>query len=154
MIDISRRAAAKPSRGGVSNALFICSSLEQLPAEFCQVATKITVNYPWGSLLKAVVQPDITALQIIKNLARAKAQLTILINYSVFEDEAYAARMGLPKLDLCKAQKELPALYRQASIDLRKVTLLQGESPVRTTWGQKLTKASNRKVLMLQGFVI
>lgn len=151
MRDASRRAASKPSRGGVPNALFLCSSLEQLPAEFCRVATRITINYPWGSLLAAVVKPDIQALQILQSLARPDAEFTAYINYSVFEDEAYAARIGLPKLDLARAKKELPRLYQQAGLKLHHVGLIEGESPVRTTWGQKLTKASQRKVLMLQG---
>ena len=58
----SARAAAKPARGGVPNALFIWASLEQLPSEIVGV-DEVHVLMPWGSLLRALVQPDREALR-------------------------------------------------------------------------------------------
>ena len=58
MAGVARRASAKPSRGGVPNALFLVASAEALPGALSSKASLVTVNYPWGALLRTLVQPD------------------------------------------------------------------------------------------------
>jgi 16S rRNA (adenine(1408)-N(1))-methyltransferase len=54
----SRRAAAKPSRGGLPNALFVVPPLRHCPpAELEGVADLVTVHFPWGSLLRGCSVP-------------------------------------------------------------------------------------------------
>jgi 16S rRNA (adenine(1408)-N(1))-methyltransferase len=48
MTAASRRAAARPSRGGLPNALFVVAAAEALPAELDGVADMVTVHFPWG----------------------------------------------------------------------------------------------------------
>jgi hypothetical protein len=46
MAEASRRAAAKPGRGGLSNALFVVSAVEVLPGELNGAADLITAHFP------------------------------------------------------------------------------------------------------------
>ncbi len=48
MADVSRRAAARPARGGVDHALFVQASVQVLPADLAGLPDAITGNYPWG----------------------------------------------------------------------------------------------------------
>ncbi len=59
MADASRRAALPARKGGLPNAAFVVAAAEDLPAELSGLATLVTVNLPWGSLLRgALALPD------------------------------------------------------------------------------------------------
>jgi 16S rRNA (adenine(1408)-N(1))-methyltransferase len=154
MREASLKTVAKPERGGVPNALFVWASVESLPSELQGLASEITINYPWGGLLRAVVTPDLTVLKSIVQLARPGASFKVLINFSVFEDKAYCENLGLPELTLEKAKGELVSAYREAGIDIRRVQILDKDVPHRTTWGQKLTRGSGqRQTLLMEGII-
>jgi 16S rRNA (adenine(1408)-N(1))-methyltransferase len=73
------RAAAKPDRGGVPNALFVWAAVEQLPAELTGV-TGVHCLMPWGSLLRALVMPDDAVLRAIAAQCAPGAQFLITLN--------------------------------------------------------------------------
>lgn len=150
----SLKTIAKPQRGGVPNALFVWASVESLPAELLGIAHEITINYPWGSLLKALITPEMEVLRGIAQLARPGVSLAILINYSVFEDADYRQKLSLPDLTLERAKTTLSRDYREAGLEVKSVKLLDGVAPHTTTWGLKLTKGSgSRKTLAIEAIM-
>ncbi|MBS0272161.1 MAG: class I SAM-dependent methyltransferase [Proteobacteria bacterium] len=154
MRQISQKTKIKPERGGVSNALFVWASVEDLPPELYGIASEITVNYPWGSLLHALVEPNPVVLKNISRLARSGALLTVLVNISVFENPAYYQKLGLSELNLERAQNYLVSCYRDVGINIKRVQILDQNVPHRTTWGQKLTKGSGcRKTLFFEAII-
>lgn len=145
--EASTKAAKKAAKGGVANALFICAAIEALPAELCAFAEIVTVHYPWGSLLTAVLQPESLAFRKIVGLLKPGAELQMLINLTVLEDRDYCARLGVPLVD-----NDMLAKLKSAFLDqgLHKITIDPIEqSPVISTWGNRLTKASKRRVLQV-----
>ena len=151
MRESSKKTIAKPERGGVANALFVWASVESLPPELNALASEITINYPWGSLLQALVKPDVDILKNIARLAKPGASLQILINLSVFDNPEYCQKLHLPEFSLERAKNVLPWDYRAAGIDVKSIKILDQTSPNRTTWGQKLTKGSGaRKTLAIE----
>lgn len=58
MAERSRRAAAAAAKGGHPNAVFIASGVELLPAELDGIADRVTVRFPWGSLLRGAIGVD------------------------------------------------------------------------------------------------
>lgn len=154
MRESSKKTIAKPERGGVANALFVWANVESLPPELRGIASEITINYPWGSLLQGLVTPDVTILKNIAELAKPGASFKILINLSVFENLEYCQKLGLPELTLEWAKNCLPWDYRAAGIEVKSIKTLSETAPNRTTWGQKLTKGSGaRKTLALEAIV-
>jgi 16S rRNA (adenine(1408)-N(1))-methyltransferase len=153
MVEGSRIASKKPARGGVANALFVWANVEALPQELYGLADEITINYPWGSLLRALVEPDLSVLRSIRNLAHPDTLFTILINLSVFEDLEYCQKLRLPPLDLARAKTDLVYPYRDAGIHVKKIQILDKDVPHKTTWGQKLIRGSSRKTLLLEAIV-
>lgn len=73
------RAAAKPARGGVPNALFVWAAVERLPAELTGV-TEVHVLMPWGSLLRAMVTPDEAVLSAVAATCAAGATFLVTLN--------------------------------------------------------------------------
>lgn len=154
MRQVSSKTTTKPERGGISNALFVWAGVEDLPSELLATASEITINYPWGSLLHALIEPNHEALKGIARLAQPGATLTILINISIFENHSYCQKLGLPELTLESAKGYLTSSYRKVGIELKHVKLLDKNVPHTTTWGQKLTKGSgSRKTLLLEGII-
>ena len=151
MAGTSRRAAAKPARGGVGNALFLVASVENLPRELAGVAARVTVNYPWGSLLKALVVPLPPMLSNIAGVARTGARFDFLINLSVFHDAEYRARLGLPDLDIDRVWNELAPLYRGSGLEIEQAELLEDSERARSAWGNRLVLGARREPLAIRG---
>jgi len=58
MAESSRRAARSAGKGGLANAAFVVAAAESPPAELAGLAQLVTVQLPWGSLLRGVVGRD------------------------------------------------------------------------------------------------
>jgi len=149
LIEASKKARKSPKKGGVANAMFVLCAVEAIPEALVRFADEITINYPWGSLLGALVKPDMAVLNKIARLAKPDAVVRILLNWSVLENHEYCDRLGLPKLTLNDVKTKLAARYCEAGLALKKCALLEGEVAT-TTWGKRLVKGSNRKTLSLE----
>ncbi len=137
--DVSRRAAAKPSRGGVPNALFGRLALEALPGELEGFADSVTLLLPWGSLLGAVARPEVDALARIRGLCKADAQLRVVFGYDVESDARAIETLALCALDAREFCTQLELGYRAAGFDVRVAPIVTDRvRALRTTWSQKL----------------
>lgn len=146
MADASRRAAAKPARGGLENVLFLQGSLESLGQELSGLADQVTVNYPWGSLLRAVALPEPSLLAKLTDIAKPGAQLDILVNMQPLRDPALAARLGLEDAALAKDQPQLRGLYAGAGLAVRSIDDVTGQLIHATRWGSQLHFAGREVV--------
>ena len=73
------RAAAKPARGGVPNAVFVWAAAEQLPAELTGI-DEVHVLMPWGSLLRAFAGPD---PDVLSGIAACAPGATFLVTLNL-----------------------------------------------------------------------
>ncbi len=80
MAEASRRAARPVSRGGISNALFVVAAAERPPRELLATADELTINLPWGSLLRGALAVDDAAAQGIAALMKPGASLNALVS--------------------------------------------------------------------------
>ena len=138
MAESSRRAACPAPKGGLSNALFVVASAEAMPPELCGFADRVTVNLPWGSLLRGALALDEAAARGIARLLRAGGAAELLVAPNARDglaaDVDVAARIagGLAAdwralgMTLVEAREAAPA-------DL---------DAVRTTWARRLRLGS------------
>jgi 16S rRNA (adenine(1408)-N(1))-methyltransferase len=87
MAEASRRAARAAAKGGLRNALFVVASAEAPPSELRAIADRVTVLFPWGSLLRGCLGVDAAVAAGIAGLLAAGGDLDLLL--------APAARDGL-----------------------------------------------------------
>jgi 16S rRNA (adenine(1408)-N(1))-methyltransferase len=80
MADASRRAAARPERGGLPNLIFLAEGVERLPAAFEGLADLVTVHFPWGSLLRGALGVDPAMARAIARLVAPAGKLEILLS--------------------------------------------------------------------------
>src|SRR5207244_1968385 len=93
------RASRKPSRGGVANAVFVLASIEQLPAELIAFADLVRVNFPWGSLLRGLLQPNADVLRALASLARPGGAFEFVLSYDPEHDPNAFSGEQLKALD-------------------------------------------------------
>lgn len=90
MAEVSRRAAAAPAKGGHPNAVFIASGVELLPDELAGIADRVTVRFPWGSLLRGAIGVDAAVSAAIARLVGANGRLELSL--SIIEHDRLGAR--------------------------------------------------------------
>ena len=151
MSEAMRRAAAKPARGGAPNARFVVADATAPLPELAGRASLVTVNYPWGSLLRAVAAPEPAALGAIASLLAPGGRLVALLNASAAEDSAYAERLDLPPLDGEHVRTTLVPGWEAAGLAEVEARVLAAdeEPPHRTSWGQRLVRGSGRETLLV-----
>ena len=152
MADVARRASAKQARGGVPNALFLVASAEALPAALSSRASLLCVNYPWGSLLRTLVQPDPDGMRTVVGLLRRGGRLVALLNASVTDDRDYRERLGLPPLEDAHVDERLVPGWRESGLEgVIWHRLAPDEEPRHhTTWGRRLVRGSNRSTIVVE----
>ena len=90
MGDRSRRAATTPAKGGHPNAVFVASGVELLPADLEGIADRVTVRFPWGSLLRGAIGVDPPVAASIAGLVRPGGSLELAV--SIVERDRLGAR--------------------------------------------------------------
>lgn len=154
MAKSSRVASARNDKGGCPNAVFLRSSLEQLPGPLVAVADELSVNYPWGSLLNSVALADHNGLALLRSVCKSGATVSIYLNYSVLEDAAYSERLGLGRAKELLDSDACERLFAAAGLLLCKRELFEGDPPFRTAWGRQLIRGSGRKSMILKAVII
>ena len=99
MIEASRRAARKPARGGLPNALFVVAAAESLPFELEGAFDEVTVHFPWGSLLRGVTNADGSILCGFSRVLKAGGSLHILLSITDREASAGLEPLTAKRLD-------------------------------------------------------
>ena len=134
MTETSRRAARAPRKGGLPNAAFILAAAEVPPHELAGVAGLVTVQFPWGSLLRGCLAADDRVAAGIAGLVAPRGMLELLL--------APAPRDGLDGLptdttDVIAAAWSAFAAHGLCPIEARTAT----EADVRgsgSTWARRL----------------
>jgi len=132
------------ARGGASNALFLRAAAEALPGALEGVADEITVHYPWGSLLRAVIEPDPTILGQIARMGRHGARLRVRLNVS-----AVVSANGEAGTWMSQAESRLGTGYAAAGIRLASCGLVLAEAE--TSWSARLQRGQRATVLAIDG---
>lgn len=148
----SQKAAKKPQKGGLPNALFVHASVEALPQELAGVASQITINLPWGSLLKAVALPDVAILRDIAKLCRPQATLRVVFGYDVANEKKMIEELSLPLITPAYLESTLTQAYREAGFEIRWRYISQDElKQLPTAWAKKLAYGKERQFIEIIG---
>ena len=79
MAEASRRAAGPARKGGLENALFVLAAAEAPPEELRALTARVTVMFPWGSLLRGCLGDDPGVAEGIAGLLAPDGTLELLV---------------------------------------------------------------------------
>jgi 16S rRNA (adenine(1408)-N(1))-methyltransferase len=134
MAEASRRAARSARRGGLPNAMFVVAAAEALPAELVGIAARVTINLPWGSLLRAALALEPAGAAGIAGLLTPGGVVEVLL--------APAARDGLePAMDVRRRLEDgLAADWESFGLKLLEAGPAAGVDveATRSTWVRRL----------------
>jgi 16S rRNA (adenine(1408)-N(1))-methyltransferase len=130
-IDACRENLRGVSRTTPPNALFIIANALALPRELHGLATRITINFPWGSLLAGLLDGDPGLLSGLVALARPGATLEIRLNQGALAEMDHTRAGGVMHIrnTLCASGF---AMRRSEALD---ADALRTDP---TTWGKRL----------------
>ena len=142
----SRRAAAKPSRGGLPNALFVGAAAEALPAELEGVANLVTVHFPWGSLLRGLLGADPATMTGLTRVLRPGATLQLLVSSMVRDRGVGVAPIQAATLHALAASY---ATWGLAVTEARPATVAD-VAAAHSSWGKRLGVGTRRPAWLLR----
>ena len=79
LVEASRRAAGPARKGGLPNAAFVLAAAEAPPCELAGVADLVTVQFPWGSLLRGALGADERVAAGVAGLVAPRGSLELLL---------------------------------------------------------------------------
>jgi 16S rRNA (adenine(1408)-N(1))-methyltransferase len=146
MATASRRAAAKPARGGLPNALFVVAAAEALPAELEGVADLVTVHFPWGSLLRGLLGADPATMTGLTRVLRPGATLQLLVSSTVRDRGVGVAPIQPATLH---ALADSYAAWGLTVTEARPATVAD-VAAAHSTWGKRLGAGTRRPAWLLR----
>jgi 16S rRNA (adenine(1408)-N(1))-methyltransferase len=150
MAPVALRAARKPAKGGVQNARFLVSSVEGLPGELAATANLVTVQFPWGSLLRGIVRGEPAIIEPIARLLNREPNAELRMLLSV---EPRDRSQGLRALDPASLARIAASFSKLGltSTELRAAT--PGElASSHSTWAKRLRAGTGERQAALLAF--
>jgi len=143
----STRALRKPARGGAPNVVFLLGAAEDLPGMLAGLATHVTVNLPWGSLLATVVNPASPDFLKLRDLLKPDGLLEMLIAYSASYEPNTLRELGLPRLSEEYIRDRLAPDFEAQEMDVERHLVFDNASVrhLPLTWGRSLTRRRPRE---------
>jgi 16S rRNA (adenine(1408)-N(1))-methyltransferase len=139
MADSSRRAWR--GRAALPNALFAVAAAERPPKALHGLAGSLTVNFPWGSLLRGILGEDDAVLAGVSRLMAPGAEGAVMLSL--------VPRDGLPPLP---ARAALAPVYERHNIRLVEMRAATPEEVAvsGSSWAKRLRAGRERPVTLLR----
>ncbi len=93
-LDACRENLHANSRSGPPNALFVIANALAMPPELHERADYITINFPWGSLLRGLVEAEGSLLQGLRAVSRPGAMLEVRLNAGALVEAGWPFEQG------------------------------------------------------------
>lgn len=130
-VDLCAAGMRNSSRTAGENALFVIGDALALPDELSGVATRVTINFPWGSLLRGLLDGDPGLVAGLGAVGRERTDLRILLNAGAFAQTGWSPAAGIDRVTtvLCRAGFAVGSVSTVGPADLRRLP---------TTWAKRL----------------
>jgi 16S rRNA (adenine(1408)-N(1))-methyltransferase len=146
MAEASRRAGRRPGRGGLPNALFVLAAAEALPGELEGVAELVTVQFPWGSLLRGLLDADPRVMGGLAGLLVPGGTLRLLVSSTDRDRGARVEPITEPTLYRLAGAWET---YGLAIAEVRPATWAD-VAAAHSSWGKRLGAGRWRPAWLLR----
>jgi len=126
----------------VPNAAFAVAAAEALPPDLDGIADRVTVQFPWGSLLRGILSADGAVLANLARVAAPGATLTILWSLVARDRGTIGPVPARPD----------ETGYTAAGFDIRElgVASVSDVGSCGSTWAKRLRAGADRPVTLLR----
>jgi len=146
MAESSRRADRHATRGGVANSCFVASGVELLSADLNGLADRVTIRFPWGSLLRGALGVDREVAASIAALVAQGGRLEVTLSL-VGRDRNGAGIGDFGEADLDR----MTAVHGSLGLDRIEARRLAPDevSAMRSSWARRLRAGRDRPVWLV-----
>jgi 16S rRNA (adenine(1408)-N(1))-methyltransferase len=143
-IDACQENLIEQSRRAPENAVFLVANALTLPLELAGIATRLTINFPWGSLLAGLLEEEGAFHERLALLARPGATLEICLNGGALAEAGWALEAGAARIrhNLRAAGFALPPPRAWGGSELRGFP---------STWAHRLAFGRDPRAIFLAG---
>jgi 16S rRNA (adenine(1408)-N(1))-methyltransferase len=97
-IDACRENLREQSRRAPANGLYLIANALALPPDLAGIATHVTINFPWGSLLAGLLEGDSGLLAGMRMLAGEHLELEIRLNADALHEQGWELPAGAEQI--------------------------------------------------------
>jgi 16S rRNA (adenine(1408)-N(1))-methyltransferase len=143
-IDACRENLRANSRITLPNALYVIANAQALPCEMYGLATHITINFPWGSLLSGLLAGDQSLLGGLVAIARPDAWLDVRLNGGALTEAGWSLENGAERVRQTLAASGF-IMRPSITLDARELRACP------TTWAKRLAFGRDPRALYMRG---
>ena len=145
-VDSCRENLHEHSRAKLPNLLFIIASAQSLPQELSGLASHITINFPWGSLLESLLNGDDRLLHGLESVVSSSAALDVRLNGGALAGQGWSLEDGA---------KRIFETLSSAGWNLRKPEILDSQAlrAFPSTWAKRLAFGRDPRAIQLSGCI-
>lgn len=143
-VDACRENLRDASRRAPQNALYLVANALALPAALDGLATWLTINFPWGSLLRGLLEEESRLPQCLARLGRDGGLVQVRLNAGALAEAGFTLDDG---------GRQVRRRLRAAGFVVATVEALGPRElrAVPTTWAQRLAFGRDPRALQLTG---
>ena len=97
-MDACRENLRASSQRKLPNVLFVIANAPTLPAELNGLASQITINFPWGSLLESLLTYEDSLMTRLLSVARSSAEMEIRLNGEALATAGWTLEAGADQI--------------------------------------------------------
>jgi 16S rRNA (adenine(1408)-N(1))-methyltransferase len=116
------------------------------------LADLVRINFPWGSLLRGLIEPQPPVLAAIASPGKAGAHFELVLSYLPEHDTGAFAGAALPALDEARIETLRPD-YAVAGLVIEEWRQLTQDEALAlpSSWGRRLLHSRPRPVFEISG---
>ena len=98
-MDSCRENLRANSQRKLPNALFVIASAQALPQELNRLASHVSINFPWGSLLDSLLNDDACLVNGLLSVTRPCASIEVLLNADALATAGWELESGADQIE-------------------------------------------------------
>ena len=146
-VDACRDNLRKASRKAPSNALYVIGNALALPKELGRMGSKVTINFPWGSLLRALLDGEPMLVEGLLAVCRPGAALEVRLNAGALAEGGYTLETGGVRIRQALRQGGFEVAGELLRLDARELR----QCP--TTWAKRLAYGRDPRAVCLRAML-
>lgn len=146
-LDACREQLWESSRRALPNELYVIANALALPDELIGLASHITINFPWGTLLEGLLCSGSPLRKGLVAVARPNACLEVRLNAGALGEAGWSLEAGAA---------EVRRGLRTLGFDMRSAVALGAEAlrACPTTWAKRLAFGRDPRAVYLRGHLL
>ena len=141
-VDACRENLRANSRIKLPNAMFVIASAQALPLELNGLATHITINFSWGSLLESLLNNDACLVNGLLAITRPYAEMNICLNGEALATAGWTLEAGAD---------QIKRILNDAGWRMKSRSCLDAQAlrSIPTTWAKRLAFGRDPRAIRL-----